>query len=57
VARSIEEVGTHALLVLEHVPGGDLRHHGVGPGNSLGIVAAIDTKEPIESRCDFNPGG
>jgi hypothetical protein len=28
-------VGAHAFLVLEHVPGSDLRHHGAGSGNSL----------------------
>ncbi len=35
VARSIQEVGAHAFLVLEHVPGRHLRHHGAGPRDTL----------------------
>jgi hypothetical protein len=35
VARSIKEVGTNALLVLEHVSGSYFRHYGAGSSNTL----------------------
>jgi hypothetical protein len=34
-------VGAHAFLVLEYVPGSNLRHHGARSGNSLGTISGL----------------
>src|SRR5215469_13998218 len=40
-------MGTHALLVLEHVPGGNIRNHGSGSSDPLGTLKMPAAREVL----------